>query len=240
MNCAGSNREWTAACEGECNWRTRPLTNFKIFLSKRSFTTRRTRRKRPGGALGTLIELITFYTLKSWGLEHNTAIERPLPEFANPEIAHNVEYSLHAARLVESTEFSRDSLPMTASKILHHCAIDPKLRARKTNVLLGKLLTLRNACTVCDLGDEFLNAYLDELSGDKGRLTVVSLRRHPFAIFECKRVGIEEGNKKGPQTIEKAKQGGVRRQDGLFVAEDPILGRQNGRPYPGKRRLFHL
>ena len=26
-------------------------------------------------------------------------------------------------------------------------------------------------------------------------------------MFECKRVGIEEGNKKGPQTIEKAKQG---------------------------------
>ena len=31
--------------------------------------------------------------------------------------------------------------------------------------------------------------------------------REPFAMFECKRVGIEEGIKKGPQTIEKAKQG---------------------------------
>ena len=29
----------------------------------------------------------------------------------------------------------------------------------------------------------------------------------PFAIFECKRVGVEEGMRKGPQTIEKAKQG---------------------------------
>lgn len=29
----------------------------------------------------------------------------------------------------------------------------------------------------------------------------------PYAIFECKRVGVEEGTKKGPQTIEKAKQG---------------------------------
>jgi len=26
-------------------------------------------------------------------------------------------------------------------------------------------------------------------------------------MFECKRVGVEEGTKKGPQTIEKAKQG---------------------------------
>ena len=29
----------------------------------------------------------------------------------------------------------------------------------------------------------------------------------PFAMVECKRVGVEEGCKKGPQTIEKAKQG---------------------------------
>ncbi len=33
------------------------------------------------------------------------------------------------------------------------------------------------------------------------------LKMQPWAIFECKRVGIEEGLKKGPQTIEKAKQG---------------------------------
>lgn len=31
--------------------------------------------------------------------------------------------------------------------------------------------------------------------------------RAPYAMFECKRVGVEEGQKKGPQTIEKAKQG---------------------------------
>ncbi len=38
-------------------------------------------------------------------------------------------------------------------------------------------------------------------------LTISVLSRHPFAIFECKRVGVEEGMKKGPQSIEKAKQG---------------------------------
>ena len=38
-------------------------------------------------------------------------------------------------------------------------------------------------------------------------MTVMQLLNSPFAIFECKRVGVEEGNKKGPQTIEKAKQG---------------------------------
>jgi hypothetical protein len=77
----------------------------------------------------------------------------------------------------------------------------------KSNTLLAKDLVLRNACTLCDLGDRFLNAYLDDFAGDEGRCAVVSLCRRPFAIFECKRVGIEEGMRKGPQTIEKAKQG---------------------------------
>ncbi len=39
------------------------------------------------------------------------------------------------------------------------------------------------------------------------RLSVNQLIPHPFAVLECKRVGVEEGVKKGPQTIEKAKQG---------------------------------
>jgi hypothetical protein len=39
------------------------------------------------------------------------------------------------------------------------------------------------------------------------RIEVVEQFRKPYAIFECKRVGVEEGMKKGPQSIEKAKQG---------------------------------
>ncbi|WP_424947278.1 hypothetical protein [Candidatus Spongiihabitans sp.] len=38
-------------------------------------------------------------------------------------------------------------------------------------------------------------------------LLVFEQMQKPYAIFECKRVGVEEGTKKGPQTIEKAKQG---------------------------------
>jgi len=36
---------------------------------------------------------------------------------------------------------------------------------------------------------------------------VFEQKHKPYAMFECKRVGIEEGAAKGPQTIEKAKQG---------------------------------
>ena len=53
------------------------------------------RKKASGRALGTLIEIVTFYTLCAWGLRDVTAIERPAPEFANPDITHNVEFSVH-------------------------------------------------------------------------------------------------------------------------------------------------
>jgi hypothetical protein len=179
-------------------------------LAKEVFHYAKDVKKASGRALGTLVEIITFYCLKSWGLEHHVAIERPLPEFANAEITHNVEYSLHPATSLQRIEFDRDSLPLTAKKIARKC--DPAVcsiprESIKSNTLLAKDRILRNACTICDFGDSFLNAYLETFAKDRGNVSVVSLRRRPFAILECKRVGVEEGMKKGPQTIEKAKQG---------------------------------
>ena len=167
-------------------------------------------KKAAGRALGTLVEIVTFYALKSWGLERNIAIERPLPEYANAEITHNVEYSLHPARAVQVMDIPSGSLPLTARKILEHASLTIPKNARcdpKSNAILTRDMVLRNSCTICDVGDIFLVAYLDEFRDDHGKCTIVSLYKKPFAVFECKRVGIEEGNKKGPQTIEKAKQG---------------------------------
>jgi hypothetical protein len=178
-------------------------------LAKDVFHYAKDAKKASGRALGTIVEIIAFYSLKSWGLERHIAIERPLPEFANADITHNVEYSLHPATRFRRIEFSRDSLPLTARKIARYADLSPAIpnESLRSNTLLTKDLTLRNACTICDLGDQFLNAYLDDLTGDKGHFALAWLRRRPFAILECKRVGVEEGMKKGPQTIEKAKQG---------------------------------
>ncbi len=52
-----------------------------------------------------------------------------------------------------------------------------------------------------------LVATLDSIQDDRVKIEIVEQYRRPYAIFECKRVGVEEGMKKGPQTIEKAKQG---------------------------------
>ena len=66
---------------------------------------------------------------------------------------------------------------------------------------------LRNACTFGESSTAFCIASVDEIKEDQYALMVTVLGKHPFAIFECKRVGVEEGMKKGPQSIEKAKQG---------------------------------
>lgn len=179
-------------------------------LTQKVFHYAKDAKKAAGRALGTLVEIITFYALKSWGFEHSIAIERPLPEFANDDITHNVEYSLHPSVDSATVPFTHELLPLTSRKILKHpalaqLAIPPK--AVKTNSLLTKNLILRNSCTIGELADTFFNAYLDEFTNCQGKYSVVSLRTRPFAIFECKRVGVEEGMKKGPQTIEKAKQG---------------------------------
>ena len=179
-------------------------------LTQQVFHYAKDAKKAAGRALGTLVEIITFYALKSWGFEHNIAIERPLPEFANDDITHNVEYSLHPSVHSAVIRFARDALPLTSKKILKNSALSHLVidqHAIKSNSLLTKDSLLRNSCTIGETNGEFVNAYLDELTSSNVKCTVVSLRRRPFAIFECKRVGVEEGMKKGPQTIEKAKQG---------------------------------
>lgn len=167
-------------------------------------------KKAAGRALGTLIEIITFYALKSWGFERSIAIERPLPEFANNEITHNVEFSLHPATELASVNFVIADLPITAKKIARNAALLSQQLSEqglKSTQLLNRDLILRNSCTLHDDSSCFLNAYLDNFKTTGGRYSVVSLQRRPYAIVECKRVGVEEGMKKGPQSIEKAKQG---------------------------------
>jgi hypothetical protein len=170
-------------------------------LTEQVFHYAKDSKKAAGRALGTLVEIVTFYALKSWGLEHCIAIERPLPEFANDGITHNVEYSLHPARVLTKIHFKKDALPLTTQKI----AKDKNLAefgfsgVLKSQALLSKDLILRNSCTVYDDGSRFINAYLDEFDANGGTYSVVSLKRFPFAIFECKRVGVEEGMKKGKQ-----------------------------------------
>ncbi len=168
------------------------------------------RKKAAGRALGTLVEIVTYYGLKGWGFRENVAIERALPEYKNPAITHNVEFSLHPVLRQQGIPLQEFTLPLTTAKIRR--ALDKLQFAHqdltgKGAQVLSNHGVLRNACRFGECASAFCIASVDEIKGKQCALTVSVLSQHPFSIFECKRVGVEEGMKKGPQSIEKAKQG---------------------------------
>lgn len=164
------------------------------------------RKKAAGRALGTLVEIVTFYTLRAWDLRDHIVIERSVPEFGNPDIVHNVEFSLHPIRARHELEIAPLSLPLTAAKIRAHLPLLRDLEVKSTQVVSGAGV-LRNATVLAEAGAGPVVANVEALEHSRCALTICELFANPFAIFECKRVGVEEGMRKGPQTIEKAKQG---------------------------------
>jgi hypothetical protein len=162
------------------------------------------KKKAAGRALGTFVELITHYVIKNWQLEVFTAIERPLPEFANGDITHNVEFTLHGSKHIVSSTFKQADLPISINTLKKkHIEINNDILP-KSGMLIDRNKTIRNACVLFSKDNTFVSAYVDSVHDT---YEIYELQNKPFAMFECKRVGVEEGMKKGPQTIEKAKQG---------------------------------
>ena len=170
--------------------------------------------------------MITYYVLRKWGLRDQVVIERQLPEYANAEIVHNVEFSLHRLIDTKSIETEPMALPISAAKLKR---VVPELQNKtlKTNQILSRDRVKRNSCILEDSASNVIIANLDALEEQVQKVTISWLDPQAYAIFECKRVGVEEGNKKGPQTIEKAKQGAyvasnvsslqkIRLRDGTF------------------------
>ena len=165
-------------------------------------------KKAAGRALGTLVEIIAFYLIKSWKYEQSVVIERRLAEYANSAITHNVEFSLHPSRGLSVLEIEKTHLPLTPKKILKKFGSPPwSVRESRTTSLLSSDKVLRNACVLYEDTTKLIVANLRNVIPSGYQVAVNELIPHPYAVVECKRVGVEEGVKKGPQTIEKAKQG---------------------------------
>lgn len=167
------------------------------------------KKKAAGRALGTMVEIITYYLLKTWGFNNSTSIERGLAEYGNDEILHNVEYSLHPIIREYEIKISNDGNSITSTKVLSalkHLTNITNFK-KKTNNLLDKHNILRNACTIAESANTFLLTSFKSFGLKQHELSIFEQMQKPYAIFECKRVGVEEGTSKGPQTIEKAKQG---------------------------------
>lgn len=166
-------------------------------------------KKAAGRALGTLVEIVTYYLLKTWGLNNQISIERRLAEYGNSDITHNVEYSLHPIVRSSFLTIDKSEKSITSNiilKALQATGFDLKGFERKNTQLLSNNI-LRNACTIATSDDSFLLCSIKSDEGSNLELHIYEQSRKPYAMFECKRVGVEEGMTKGPQTIEKAKQG---------------------------------
>lgn len=178
-------------------------------LGEQVFYYTQDKKKTAGRSLGTMIEIITYYLLKTWGFNNSTSIERGLVEYGNDEISHNVEYTLHPIINEYEVTIPNDGNSITSTKILKALEnqIDISKFEKKTNNLLDKHNILRNACSIAESEDTFLLASFKSFGQENHELFIFELLQKPYAMFECKRVGVEEGTSKGPQTIEKAKQG---------------------------------
>lgn len=159
------------------------------------------KKKAAGRALGTLVEIITFYLLKTWGLGPCTAIERGLAEYKNPAITHKVEYSLHPIKFSEELILKTYGLPLTSTKIFKEFGDKLKhlreFEVKTSQQLLSSNKILRNSCVIGEQKDLLLVGLVKQLQGDGLELDLVAHYRSPYAMFECKRVGVEEGVKKG-------------------------------------------
>ncbi|HPE12434.1 MAG TPA: hypothetical protein PL091_08030 [Actinomycetota bacterium] len=175
----------------------------QLALAGSVFERTKAPKKAAGRALGTLVELITFYLIRDWGLEPNLAIERGLREYGNSLITHNVEFTLHPHLDVITTPLASDGKTLTATQVIKQNDLELTGLERKGGQPLLRGSIVRHANLVGEAEGSAWYAYLAE----DDRYSVTQLFDPPFAMFECKRVGVEEGQKKGPQTIEKAKQG---------------------------------
>lgn len=213
-------------------------------LAQKVFQHTKDTKKAAGRALGTLIEIIAYYLIRQWNLASHVTIELRLPEFGNPAIAHNVEFGLHPLIHCRQSAINNFKLPLTPKKIKLAFSLDSDLLEGfnlKNNQLINKLsneYVLRNRCWLGSHQELNQIAVTDLVLFDETSCLVETsiLHSSPFAMFECKRVGIEEGNKKGPTTIEKAKQGAyvakhvsslqkIRRADGTMFG---VLAKPDG------------
>ena len=179
-------------------------------LTQEVFGYARDSKKAAGRALGTIVEIITFYLLKSWGLDSSISIETRVPEYGRPEITHNVEYSLHPVMAEHVVEVDGSYPSLTAARLFRSGSSlsDLSSYSKTSNTLLSRDHILRNGCKIAQSTDFILTATLAEIgNGGNYLVSIAQQSRKPYAILECKRVGVEEGTKRGPQTIEKAKQG---------------------------------
>ena len=180
------------------------IDELQTLLSQEVFGDRQDSKKAAGRALGTFIETIIFYMLRQWGVNDSIAIEQPLAEYGREDITHNVEFTLHPTQRIIAPFEVPVSFPLTSKRIASEIQLSEEFKL-KANKVVNKGI-IQNAYVIGASEQAIAIASPDRITSDSTLLHSYILDKHAYAMIECKRVG-KEGDSKGPQTIEKAKQG---------------------------------
>lgn len=116
-----------------------------------------------------------------------------MPEYGNSEITHNVEFTLH--RILHKEEKIAVK-PLTYTRI--KSLFDFKPQYSKTGSFIDKNDILKNSAVI---GRNDGSLAICNLSDNKLELSLI--REQASAMFECKRVGVEEGQKKVHKLLKK-------------------------------------
>ena len=180
------------------------IDELQTLLSQEVFGDRQDSKKAAGRALGTFIETIVFYLLRQWGENDSVAIERPLAEYGREEITHNVEFTLHPIHTIHSCFEIPAKIPLTSRQVANKIELADTFTLTNNKVINKGII--QNACVIGSDEKSIIIAAPDKITSSGTIMHTYTLDKHAYAMIECKRVG-KEGNAKGPQTIEKAKQG---------------------------------
>tara|TARA_B100001540_G_C15792289_1_gene636035 strand:- start:737 stop:1867 length:1131 start_codon:yes stop_codon:yes gene_type:complete len=197
------------------------MTSFKkpddlqTWLKDNTFSNRQSPKKTAGRFMGSLLEIFTYYLLRTWKHTSRIIIEDGIPEYGVTDITHNVEFSLNPILEKFTIEIDReDNQSITPNRIIKKMIEDKIISENdiegqniKTNPVITKENHIKNSCLLYKTKEHFVIANLISISEKKAELDITKLIKNPYMIVECKRVGVEDGMSKGPQTIEKAKQG---------------------------------
>lgn len=163
-------------------------------------------RKAAGRAIGTFVEIITYYILRAWGVQKSVSVETDLEEYGKGDITHRVEYTLHPVIRTYDTGITTKRSPITAGQV--RGVMSQRFGEDVSRGGAGGILSsdgiLRNACMLNRPGESY--RYVASVTS-RGSVEVCKQARRPYMMIECKRVGRDARGNYGPQAIEKAKQG---------------------------------
>jgi hypothetical protein len=142
--------------------------------------------------------------LRQWGENDSVAIERPLAEYGREEITHNVEFTLHPIHTIHSCFEIPAKIPLTSRQVANKIELADTFTLTNNKVINKGII--QNACVIGSDEKSIIIAAPDKITSSGTIMHTYTLDKHAYAMIECKRVG-KEGDAKGPQTIEKAKQG---------------------------------